>query len=65
LLTQVRSERLMRMVLDVARGAVYVLPLGDDRLLVAVTLVQSQVDMADQKVRLLHKHIRSAWPPRQ
>lgn len=61
LLALVQSERLVRLVLDVARGAVYVLPLADDDFLVAVTLFQSQVDSADRRARALLSVIRESW----
>jgi hypothetical protein len=47
------DEQLGRLVLDVARGAVYVMPIGDDYL-VGVTFIQAQVERADQKMRTLH-----------
>lgn len=56
------STRLARLVLDVARGAMYALPLGADEYLVGVTLVQSQVDQTDQKVRDLQSAIHPVWP---
>lgn len=62
LLALVRSERLVRLVLDVARGAVYVFPLAGDDCLVAVTLIQSRVDEADQRARSLHGAISPSWP---
>lgn len=62
LLALVRSERLVRLVLDVARGAIYVLPLAGDDCLVAVTLIQSRVDDADRKARSLHEAILPSWP---
>ncbi|MBO0805763.1 MAG: hypothetical protein J2P25_22155 [Nocardiopsaceae bacterium] len=55
------SGRLERLVLDVARGAIYALPLGGDDYLVGVTLVQSRVDDADQKMRALHERILPLW----
>lgn len=61
LLALTGSERLVRLVLDVARGAVYVLPLEDDLYLVGVTLIQSQVDRTDRKLRALQADIRAAW----
>lgn len=60
LLTLVCSDHLIRLVLDVARGAIYVLPLDDDEYLVGVTLIQAHVDRADKKMRTLHESLRSA-----
>jgi hypothetical protein len=59
LLALVHSDHLVRLVLDVARGAVYVLPLHDDEYLLGVTLIQSRVDSADRKMRELHETVRS------
>lgn len=61
LLELTNSTQLIRLVLDVARGAMYALPLGDDEYLVAVTLIQSRVDQTDQKMRALYAEIRSSW----
>lgn len=60
LLTLVSSNYLVRLVLDVARGAIYVLPLNGDEYLVGVTLVQSEVRQADLKMRELHESVRAA-----
>jgi hypothetical protein len=58
LLSLVRSNHLTRLVLDVARGAIYVLPLDDQGYyLVGVTLVQTQVDDADRKMTILHRNL--------
>lgn len=54
------SRELVRLVLDVARGAMYALPLGSEEYLVGVTLVQSRVDQADRKLRDLLARIRPA-----
>jgi hypothetical protein len=62
LLALVGSQDLVRLVLDVARGGIYVLPLAGGDMLVAVTLIQSQVDAADRSVRELHEKIRGVWP---
>lgn len=59
LLRLVRSDSLVRLVLDVARGAIYVLPLNEDDYLVGVTLNQGRVEQADQKIRALHGQL---WP---
>jgi len=59
LLTLVRSDLLVRLVLDVARGAIYVLPLNEDDYLVGVTLNQARVEQADRKIRALHGQL---WP---
>lgn len=56
------SARLTRLVLDVARGAMYLLPLADDHYLGGVTLIQSRVDRTDQKLRRLHSDVMAAWP---
>lgn len=56
------SRKLVRLVLDVARGAMYALPLGGEEYLVGVTLVQSRVDQADRKLRDLLARIRPSWP---
>jgi hypothetical protein len=50
------DEQLVRLVLDVARGAIYIMPLGDDYL-VGVTLIQAQVERADQKMKALHERL--------
>jgi hypothetical protein len=60
LLAAVSSDKQVRLVLDLARGAIYILPLPDGQRLVAVTLFQPQVDVADRKVRQLHSHIQPA-----
>lgn len=58
LLSLVRSGALTRLVLDVARGAIYVLPLGDhEYFLVGVTLLQAQVSAADKKMTELHREL--------
>jgi hypothetical protein len=58
LLSIVHSDRLIRLVLDVARGAIYILPLGNQGyILVGVTLVQTQVDDADRKMTVLHRNL--------
>jgi hypothetical protein len=58
LLALVHSGELTRLVLDVARGAIYVLPLGDDEhYLVGVTLIQSQVEDGDKKMTALHRDL--------
>jgi hypothetical protein len=55
LLALVGSDLLTRLVLDVARGAIYVLPLGDrEYYLVGVTLIQPRVSKADKKMAALH-----------
>lgn len=66
LLSIVRSDHLIRLVLDVARGAIYILPLGDQgHILVGVTLVQTQVEDADRKMTTLHRNLTAeAFPPR-
>jgi hypothetical protein len=58
LLTLVRSDNLMRLVLDVARGAIYILPLNEDDYLVGVTLNQARVEHADRRIRTLHGQLR-------
>lgn len=56
----VNSNNLIRLVLDVARGAIYVLPLSDDETLVGVTLLQPQVERADKKMTALRDSVRPA-----
>jgi hypothetical protein len=63
LLTLVRSHQLVRLVLDVARGAIYVFPLNDDEQLVGVTLIQSRVEQADQKMRAVRENLVPAIAP--
>jgi len=64
LLALVRSDVLTRLVLDVARGAIYVLPLGDrEHYLVGVTLVQAQVANADSKMTALHDELATVYCP--
>jgi hypothetical protein len=65
LLAAVHGDQLVRLVLDLARGAIYVMPLADGGRLVAVTLLQSQVDVADGKVRSLHSLVDRLWPGEQ
>lgn len=60
LLSLVRSDRLVRLVLDVARGAIFILPLDEDDFLVGVTLNQARVEQADQRIRLLHGQLGPA-----
>lgn len=62
LLELVHSKRLERLVLDVARGAVFVLPVAGDDLLVAATLIQARVEGADEKARNLRSAIVPWWP---
>ena len=62
LLEVMRSERLVRLVLDVARGGIFVLPLAGDDLLVAVTLQQSRVESADRAARALRASVSASWP---
>ncbi len=61
LLNVVHSDRLTRLVLDVARGATYVLPLTEDDLLVGVTLDHARVERADRQIQALHEKIRGGW----
>jgi hypothetical protein len=61
LLSLVRSDEVTRLVLDVARGAVYVLPLGDgEHTLVGATLMQTQVEDGDMKITSLHRDLMAA-----
>ena len=60
LLALVSSHQLIRLVLDVAHGAIYVLPLSGDEYLVGVTLTRSQAEQADRKMIALYKSVRSA-----
>jgi|HubBroStandDraft_5_1064220.scaffolds.fasta_scaffold84674_2 hypothetical protein len=57
LLEIVHSTRLSTLVLDVARGAIYVMPVGRDDYLVAVTLAQSQVERAHIRLRALFEQV--------
>jgi len=60
LLDAVHSDRLTRLVLDVARGAIYIMPFDDgEHVLLGVTLVQSQVQRADEKMTKLHSDLAS------
>jgi len=52
------SDRLVQLVLDVARGAIFVLPLNDDDYLVGVTLIQSQVKQADRMITSVREQLR-------
>jgi hypothetical protein len=53
----VGGTQLSRLVLDVARGAIYVTPLSADHYLVGVTLIQQQVAHADARFQALVKEI--------
>lgn len=58
LLALVGSDRLTRLVLDVARGAIYLQPLDrDGYFLVGITLGQTQVGRADKKMVALHRDL--------
>lgn len=58
LLSLVHSNLLTQLVLDVARGAIYILPLGDhEHYLVGVTLLQTQVSDAGDKMTALHRDL--------
>ena len=57
LLALVRSGRLTRLVLDVARGAIYILPLDNEHYLVGVTLLQDRVEEGDKKMTALHREL--------
>jgi hypothetical protein len=54
------SRRLVRLTLDVARGAIYLMPLDDENYLVGVTLIQAQVEEADAEFRELYARIAKA-----
>jgi hypothetical protein len=60
MLALVSSDHLTRLVLDVARGAIYVLPLSGDEALVGVTLLQADVERTDKKMAALHESVRLA-----
>jgi len=60
ILETIRSRRLIRLVLDVAQGAIYFMPLGEDDCLVGVTLNQGQVDRADAEFRALYTHLKKS-----
>jgi hypothetical protein len=51
------SRRLVRLVLDVARGAIFVRPVDEDYYLVGVTLIQSQVETAERRFQALYQSI--------
>jgi hypothetical protein len=61
LLTLVNSDSVNRLVLDVARGAIYLLPLADNSALtlVGITLIKSQEESTDQKMRRLRDRVNS------
>lgn len=59
LLTLVNSDSVSRVVLDMARGATYLLPLADNAYLVGVTLIKSQAESTDQKMRRLRDRVNS------
>jgi hypothetical protein len=59
----VDSKSLVRLVIDVAQGAIYFLPLGDGEWVVGVTLNQSRVDDADQAVSQLAAEIKQTPLP--
>jgi hypothetical protein len=65
LLALVRSGELTRLVLDVARGAIYILPLDrNGHYLVGVTLIQAQVEDGDKKITALHRDlVATAFSP--
>jgi hypothetical protein len=62
MLEVVGSSSLVRLVIDVAQGAIYFLPLGDGEWVVGVTLNQSRVDDADHAVCQLAAQIRQTPP---
>jgi hypothetical protein len=53
LLEVARSEQLTRLVLDVARGAVYIFPLSGEHWLAGMTMNQKQVERTDQRLGAL------------
>lgn len=61
LLDVVRSDRLTRLVLEVARGATFVLPLTEDDYLVGATLDQTGVKNADEQTQGLYEKVRDSW----
>ena len=61
LLDVVRSDRLTRLVLEVARGGIFVLPLTQDDYLVGATLDQAGVRSADGRAQGLQEKIRGLW----
>ena len=60
LLARMGAGNLVRLVLDVARGAVYVMPVGPRTYVTGVTLLQSRVDHAEAKFRQAAEDIREA-----
>jgi hypothetical protein len=61
LLDVVHSDRLTRLVLELACGATFVLPLTQDDYLVGATLDQAGVSSADRQIQGLYERIRGAW----
>jgi hypothetical protein len=59
-LALVHSEQVTRLVLDVARGAIFALPLGNDLSVVGGTLVQTSSRRTDKKLRALREPLRAA-----
>jgi hypothetical protein len=57
LIDVVGGTQVSRLVLDVARGAIYVTPLSADYYLVGVTLIQQQVNHADLRFQALASEI--------
>ncbi|MBS2961536.1 hypothetical protein KGA66_00660 [Actinocrinis puniceicyclus] len=58
----VDGGRVMRLVLDVALGAIYVTPLRDGGILLGVTLEQRLVDDADAAFGRLSGRVGGRWP---
>jgi hypothetical protein len=65
LLATVHSRQLTSLVLDAARGAVYVMPLSRDDYLVGVTLTQSQVARAHGRFKGLYERVRDGASSRR
>jgi hypothetical protein len=57
ILEAVGSRRLVRLVLDVARGAIFVMPIDEDYSLIGLTLTQSRVETAERRFRALYNNI--------
>jgi hypothetical protein len=59
-LALVRSERLTRLVLDVARGAIFAIPLTEEVSIIGATLVQNSSHEADRKLRTMRDPVLAA-----
>jgi hypothetical protein len=62
-LDPVLGERLIRLVADVERGAIYVYPLPGHHFVLAVTLMQELVSVVEDGVAQLARHLESLMGP--